>query len=185
MIDLVVPYVEQESISECWHASLQMVVEFHRGPGAAFTGHPRVRLAGVERNAQRLAVAEQEERGEISPLQERDQLAALPLRGLDDDEFAELAALNDLVAPPLPARGTASSAWVEGLLRAHGPLWCAITYRPGAPRGHIVVLRGVDATGSVVLHDPQHGPDLTWGIGVFNERLLWKPNCLMHLRARG
>src|SRR5689334_12494143 len=129
MIDLPVEFIWQESDSDCWYASLALLVRYHRAANATFIGFPAVRAEGIARNQARKAVREAEDRGEITGYEEREQLKALPLRGLNVDEFPEFARLNGLVAPPLPERdklrgtGGWTGAQLEKLLRDHGPLW--------------------------------------------------------------
>ncbi len=183
MIDLNVPFVKQSFEFDCWYASLRMLVKFRYGAGAEPNGHPVAELAGMTQQSKRTDVRAQAVRQGIDPVTYtvRKKLALVPSRGLKSEEFDDLAGYNGLVAPKLPMRdtGTNTGGWtsdqLESLLRLHGPLWCAFGY------GHITVLKGIDAQGRAIVHDPQGNADTPYPLDNFNNLLTWQPNCVMFL----
>lgn len=182
MINLNVQFIPQTFEYDCWYASLRMLVKFRWGPNAEPVGHPMAAMEGMLQQSIRTAVREDAQRQGIHPsaYQVRKQLP--PSRGLRQDEFQQLAGYNGLAAPLLPPRynqqagtGGFSGNQLESLLRIHGPLWCALGY------GHIVVAKGVDAQGNVIIHDPQGQANTPYPVNNFNNLLTWQPNCVMFL----
>jgi hypothetical protein len=183
VIDLNVPFIKQSFEFDCWYASLRMLVKFREGATAEPAGHPTAELAGMTRQSERTGIREEAKREKVNPgsYAVRSKLTPLPSRGLNEVEFDELAGYNGLTAPVLPPRDTQAKTggWtsdqLESLLRIHGPLWCAFGY------GHIAVLKGVDAQGQAIVHDPQGKADTPYPIANFNNLLTWRPNCVMFL----
>lgn len=191
MIELEVPYVEQSHDYDCWLAALTMVARYRRGDAVPF-GHPAVLSAGEERHRERQEVERlhdlpPDDPNKITDLERRTRLKALPWRGLNENEYVQLAEFNRLAAPPLPDRdrlaktGGWTSAQLESLLNEHGPLWCATS---GAGQyGHVVVVTGVNDRGQVIVHDPRAGENLPWELTRFNDWVTWTTHCVMHLPA--
>ena len=183
VIDLNVPFNQQSFEFDCWYASLRMLVKFRDGVNAEPNGHPVAELAGMARQSERTGVREDTVRQQINPATYtvRKQLQLIPSRGLKQDEFDDLAGFNGLVAPKLPPRdvNAKTGGWtadqLESLLRLHGPLWCALGY------GHIVVLKGINAHGQAVVHDPQGNANTPYDIPNFNNLLTWRQNSVMFL----
>ncbi len=183
VIDLEVPFLKQSYEFDCWFASLRMLVKFRDGANAEPVGHPTAELEGVTRQSKRTAVREKGKSEGLDPRSYavRSKLELDPSRGLNADEFTQLAGYNGLAAPLLPPRDTraATGGWtsdqLESLLRIHGPLWCAFGY------GHIAVLKGIDTQGNAIVHDPQGKPDTPYSMNNFNRLLTWQPNSIMYL----
>lgn len=185
MIDLNVTFIKQSFEFDCWYASLRMLVKFRDGANAEPVAHPTAELAGMTQQSKRTAIREEAKRSGDHPMSYgvRKQVERHPKRGLNKDEFAGLAGYNGLAVPLMPPRDTNArtggftSDQLESLLRIHGPLWCALGY------GHIVVLKGIDAQGRAVVHDPQGKADTLHAIGDFNNQLAWDVDCVMFLPA--
>lgn len=177
MIDLPVNYIEQPENHLCWYTALKMIVEYRHGAGAEFVGHPVALEAGAAQARKRAEIQAGEAQNGVSAT--RTALRNEPLRGLRDDETADLARFNGMQEPATPAGGW-TSASIEQALRDHGPLWCGIQHS-GASTMHVVVVKGVNAAGKVLLHDPQNGPNLPWEVANFTKRLLGLPNTILYL----
>jgi len=192
VIDLKVPYVEQQHDYDCWLAALTMVVWYRRGNATAPVGHPAVLSAGEKRHEERQEVERlhdlpADDPNKINDWERKSRLKLLPWRGLNENEYVDLAQFNGLSAAPLPARdlfaktGGWTSAQLDSALNDHGPLWCATS---GAGfYGHAVVVKGVNAQGQVIVHDPRAGENLVWELSRFNDWLTWTPHCVLYLPA--
>ncbi|WP_232664460.1 papain-like cysteine protease family protein [Pseudonocardia sp. TRM90224] len=171
-VNLKVPFIQQNGSFDCWHASLRMLFAFRDGPDGDVPGYPKVLEAGQRREAERKQVG-------VSGLDEigrRWALKKLPPMGLPASEFATLAKLNGLAPVDLPDRDVGfTSDQVADLVTAHGPLWCALGYF------HVVVIKGVDAEGHILVHDPQGGPDKPYTVQGFNQNFAWTKNAIMYL----
>jgi len=177
MPDLNVPYIAQNFEFDCWYASLRMIVKFRNGPGAEPMGYETAELAGMTaqsaRDSKRIELVQ-------SGLQSgsygyRKELAKIPRRGLNANEFIPMAQRNGLVAPMMPGGGGFTYNQYDGLLSVHGPLWCAVGY------GHIVVLKGT-VLGGLLVHDPQGGANQPYPVANFNNLIAWDtPNSIMFL----
>ncbi|WP_206789183.1 papain-like cysteine protease family protein [Amycolatopsis sp. MtRt-6] len=177
MIDLPVGYIEQPEQHLCWYTALRMIFEYRRGVGTAVVGHAKALAEGRAQAAKRAAI--EAKRGEAGVSATRKALSREPPRGLADDETTELAEANgmrELVTP----EGGWTSASLEQALREHGPLWCAVQH-DGAATKHVVVAKGVNEAGQVLLHDPKFGPNLPWEVVNFNKRLLTVSHSLLYL----
>src|SRR5262249_16749525 len=131
-----VPYISQKSPTECWYASLRMVLCHRYGPTPAYG------LPDVAKGNKGL------------PMQEYERFALENgLVGVRKQTSAEKA-YNQLLHNVSRA-GTWSMLQLEMLLKNHGPLWVSYTAHVGA---HIVVLVGTEGL-NVVYHDPQLGPN--------------------------
>ncbi|MEU0532883.1 papain-like cysteine protease family protein [Amycolatopsis tolypomycina] len=179
MIDLPVNYIRQPEQHLCWYTSLRMIFEYRRGAGVEVVGHVKALAEGQAQAAKRAAI--EANRGEAGDYETRRALRNEPPRGLADDETAELAEVNGMRDLDTPSAGWTSDL-LERALRDHGPLWCAIEHA-GAATKHVVVAKGVNAAGQVVLHDPQFGPNLPWEVANFTKRLLKLPHSLLYLPA--
>lgn len=80
-------------------------------------------------------------------------------------DFIKLAQNVGLMS--LADKDSFSEQGLEGLLRQHGPIWCAGFWYG---LGHIIVLTGVDK-GEVFLNDPDQGKAKTGTLAWFNEKL--------------
>ncbi len=184
MFNLNVPYIRQSYEFDCWLAALRMVVKFRRGANAEPAVHPAAQ-AGQARQSLRDSIRQQAVADGLTPgsYDFRARLKPFPPRGLNLNEFQAMAGLNGLVSPLMPEsyKSNQAAGWtsarLETLMRLHGPLWCAFGY------GHIVVLKGVDANGDLLIHNPQGGPDEAYPIANFNNLLDWGPFCLMYMPA--
>ncbi|WP_410616569.1 papain-like cysteine protease family protein [Amycolatopsis sp. lyj-109] len=179
MIDIPVTYIAQPDEHLCWYTALQMIVEYRRGAEAAVVGHPAALTQGAAQSLVRAGIRAQQVQIGISAT--RKALSRQPPRGLEDGETAEMAQLNGMREAATPAGGW-TAASLEQALRDHGPLWCAIQHDLAATQ-HVVVVKGVNAAGQVVLHDPQFGPNLPWEVPNFTKRLLTLPNSVLYLPA--
>jgi hypothetical protein len=135
MPDLNVPYIAQNFEFDCWYASLRMIVKFRNGPGAEPMGYETAELAGMTAQSSRDAKRVELVQSGMQPgsYGYRKELAKVPRRGLNANEFIPMAQRNGLVAPMMPGGGGFTYNQYDGLLSVHGPLWCAVGY------GHIVV----------------------------------------------
>ncbi|WP_216901694.1 papain-like cysteine protease family protein [Nocardia alni] len=175
MIDLNLPFIPQSFEFDCWYAALRMLVKF-RDPAAEPVAHPTAELEGMRAQSQRTGVREEAIRQGDHPASYwvRKQLA--PNRGLKQEEFQELAGYNGLVSPKLPPNPPGwTSDQLESLMRIHGPLWCAFGY------GHIVVIKGINAAGQAIIHDPQGNANTLYPIANVNNLMVWEPNAIMFL----
>lgn len=186
MVHLNVPFLQQSFEFDCWYASLRMLVKFRCGGNAEPLGYEPAETAGMMRQTLRDDIRRQAVSQGFHPAAYpvRKALSNHPPRGLNAVEFVSFAQRNGLVAPMLPppfvpALGT--GGWtvdrLETLLRIHGPFWCAFGY------GHIVVLKGVDMHGNLLIHDPQAAAgDSPYTIQQFNTLLCWnEAKCMMFL----
>jgi len=177
VIDLPVAYIRQTDEHLCWYTALQMIIEHRHGAGAAVAGHPAALAEGTAQSQVRAGIRAQEAQVGVSAT--RKALGKQPPRGLADDETAEMARLNGMRELARPEEGWTAES-IERALRAHGPLWCAIEHASAATK-HVVVAKGVNADGKVVLHDPQFGPNLPWAPSDFDKRLLTLSHSVLYL----
>lgn len=184
MLILQVTYIAQTGDYDCWHAALRMVYKFRHGQQAEPPGHGAL-VQGQQRDQERRNVRLQFPN---SAYLQRKALRDLPPRGLNMDEFEEMAGQNQLAAPlflqsfkELRDQGGLSAQRVEELLNLHGPLWCARVIGGGYP--HVVVVIGVNDRGEIVFHDPQVGASLTQSVEMFNKDMAWGPFCLLYMPA--
>jgi hypothetical protein len=81
VVNYLVPYFRQSSQFLCWFTSLHMIVAFHRGLNAEFTGHPTALTEGQTRDEERDAIRAQQTAETINDPQALQLLKARPPRG--------------------------------------------------------------------------------------------------------
>lgn len=137
MYKLSVPLEAQQKTSTCWHASALMIWRYSQIKTGRAGPMQTLSDKWVKNNT-------------ITPL-----------------EFINLAKKVGLVAISGTSNKSHTASSLEGLLKAHGPIWCA-GYWYGL--GHVIVLTGVD-TSMVFLNDPDGGKPKTGSLSWFNTKL--------------
>lgn len=147
---LDVPYVAQKRQQSCWYACAKMLYQWRHGADA------KVKHAIVGTEAGASVHAHMQKSGKIGDPEEG--------VGATEKEWPAVAAAFGLT--PLPQDGfnllDQSPDALGGVIRNHGPLWCAGRFfQGGAAGGHVIVVLGVisrkqagRAQPCVVFHDP-------------------------------